>query len=157
VCVRVSALLEKKKRKRRVTAAAATSLVYCPSLLVESLVVVGFKKRNVTLSLVPSTVHNCFCCVCLSALSQFSETRTHTYTQTAQKKKPYRSLLCWGAVYITGSSFLCRYPLLVRYTHESNNAISQLENATSISSSFFPVHFSLTGILVAQRPFLLFV
>ena len=57
----------RSSRKRREDKKKSVIPIYT-SLLVEELlfffVVVGFKKRNVTLSLVPSTVHNC--CVSLS-------------------------------------------------------------------------------------------
>jgi len=84
-CERAPREREKKRKKKESNSSDVDvpRILSCSSLLVESLVA-GFKKRNVTLSLVPSTVHNCFCCVCL-LLSRFPR-RTHTYTQTAPKK-----------------------------------------------------------------------
>ena len=94
-----------------------------PHILPVELLVVGFNKRNVTLSLVLSTVHNCSS-VC-------------RHTQTAPKNLISRSFV--AAVYITVSPFAVT-PL---FTQQSNNAI--LKNQTSIS----PI--AVTGSLVTHK------
>ena len=91
VCVWARSSRKRREDKKKSVIPIYTSLLVEELLFFFFFVVVGFKKRNVTLSLVPSTVHNC----CVSLSLSFSR-----HTQTALE--PYR-LFCCPPVYITGS------------------------------------------------------
>jgi hypothetical protein len=99
---------EREEKKRRETATSSTFLIYYPPSRVarrwlqEAKRDAFFSSLNRTQLLLRLSV-----CLLLSLVFFFE-------TQTAPK--PYRSLLCWSIVYITGSSFLCSCALFRIHT-----------------------------------------